>query len=148
MKKDEDNHPVKAIIITILYLLIFVGTAVGITFLTTSYSETGYFFKHTALFAAGIGLPLSLLAGLTAYYDKGTKKRMIFGFVSGALLLIYFVAVINSLNIGWEGEEYVYQITIPGILILIVITVLLRLIYYGLEYRIYNKKDNEGVTYY
>lgn len=152
MNRAEEKHPVKGMIITILYLSIFVGIAGIVTFLTTSYAEASHFFDGTAIFAAGIGVPLSIFAGLTAYHDKGTKKRMIFGYISGALMLIYFIAVLSSLNIGWQGEEYVYQLTIPGVLVLIAITVLLRFIFYGLEYRIYNKRkkrvEKQGVTYY
>ncbi|MFW6141801.1 MAG: hypothetical protein ACOC53_04510 [Candidatus Saliniplasma sp.] len=142
--EDDKRHPVKAVILTVLSLIIFVALVwIGVSMITSNIPEIGNIFQNTGMYAVLIGIPLAITIGITNYFSKGDKKRLVFGLISTALLIIYFVFILRSLNLGFEGDEFTYAITLPGIIILTVIACIIRGVLYGVEYYLYQKETVE-----
>ncbi len=144
MSKEEFNkHPIKASIFMILSLIFFIGLVwFGVSMATTEVPDMEHVFQNTAMYAVMLGIPLVITIGLTNYFDKGDKKRLIFGLISTGVLIAYFVMVLGSINLGFEGEEFTYTLTITGIIVLTVMACAVRGIFYALEFYIYQKEIN------
>lgn len=110
---------------------------------TSAIPEIEHIFQNTVTYAVLIGIPLAITIGISNYFSKGDKKRLTFGMVSTAILIIYFVFVLRSVNLGYQGEEYAYLITLPGIIILTVIACIIRGVIYGIEYYVYQKESSQ-----
>lgn len=139
--KEFTNHPIKATLLTIISLIVFVALIwFGVSMAITEVPEIEHVFQNTSLYAVLIGIPLAVTIGIANYFDKGDKKRLTFGLVSTALLIVYFVMVLGSINLGFEGEEYTYTLTITGIIILTIIGCAIRGGFYALEFHTYQKE--------
>lgn len=152
-REEKSGHLIKAIIGTIVFLFLFVGLiAIGRYLVIETIPEFESVFQNTLLYAAAIGIPLSIVFGLTQYFNKGSTKRLGFGLLTVLLSIIYFVLVLTSINLGYEGEEFIYNLTMPGLIILIVVGSILKGVFYGLEYHTYRDKKEEkmeeDVQYY
>nr|AGF92950.1 membrane protein [uncultured organism] len=150
-----DRRPIRAGIVFTLYLLILVlGIYAGKEIIMQTNPQFSHIFNGTVMTAAIFGVPVAITAGLTAYFDLGEIYRMIFGIIHPALLIVYVVMLVNSLNIGWEGETYSYYIGMPGILFLIAVALIVKAIYYVVEYYVYWKREQrreeegEGIPAY
>ncbi len=129
----------------IYFLLAVVFVSLGIYVLLIYQPDMDFLFDKTMLHSIIIGTPLALFAGLTAYYEKGEVNRLIFSMIKVALSIIYFVALFASINLGWEGDEFIYNISLSGLLVLIIIALVLNAIYHILEYIIHRPKYPEKV---
>ncbi|MGM0404803.1 MAG: hypothetical protein ACQEQM_01510 [Thermoplasmatota archaeon] len=142
--KESEKHPIKAALSFVLSLIFFVIIVwIGISMATSAIPEIEHIFQNTATYAVLIGIPLAITIGIGNYFSKDDKKRLAFGMVSTAILIIYFVFVLRSVNLGYQGEEYAYLITIPGIIILTVIACIIRGAIYGIEYYVYQKESSQ-----
>lgn len=144
MELDFDRHLIKGIIMTIVYLVVFVILVwIGITLLLSNVPDAGYIFENTLIYAVALGVPMAAFAGLAGYFDKGERYRLLFAEILTALTAVYFIVVLRSLNLGWTGEDYEYTLTVPGILLMIVLVLILKGSYHGVEYYIHRKKKRE-----
>ncbi len=142
--EESEKHPIKAAISIVLSLIFFVIIVwIGISMVTSAIPEIEHIFQNTVTYAVLIGIPLAITIGISNYFSKGDKKRLTFGMVSTAILIIYFVFVLRSVNLGYQGEEYAYLITLPGIIILTVIACIIRGVIYGIEYYVYQKESSQ-----
>jgi len=151
---DKDYHPVKAAVTAVLALVFFVVLVwYGVDMITTEVPEIEHVFQNTSFYAVLIGIPLVITIGLSNFFSKGDKKRLISGIVSTGVLMLYLYMVLNSVVLGFEGDEYTYSITFPGIIILSLIGAAIRGSYYGFEYFLYQKESEieepeEDIQYY
>ena len=142
--EESEKHPIKAAIYFVLSLIFFVIIIwLGISIVTSTIPEIEHIFQNTHTYAVLIGIPLAITIGIANYFGKGDKKRLALGIVSTVIMIIYFVFVLSSVNLGFRGEEYTYLITIPGIIILTFIACIVRGVIYGMEYYIYKKKSSQ-----
>ncbi|MFO7791868.1 MAG: hypothetical protein R6W73_02660 [Candidatus Saliniplasma sp.] len=139
--KEIKNHPIRAAIFAILSLILFVALIwFGVSMATTMVPEIEHIFQNTAMYAVLIGIPLAITIGITNYFGKGDKRRLVFGLISTGVLIIYFVMILRSINLGFEGDEYSYTLTITGIIVLTVIACAIRGVFYVLEFHTYKKE--------
>jgi len=139
-----ESHPIKAVIMAVVYLVVFgILPFLLISFLNSMFGDISSLFNDTGMIALALSIPLTILAGVAGYFDKGEIYRMIPGITLSIFTIIYFVAVIGTLNLGWEGDDYTYALTMPGIILLIVIVLLVKAGYFPLEYYVFQKKKDE-----
>ncbi len=141
----KEKHPVKAVITGILYVVVFVVLVwLGITILLGMEPEMEFLFNNTLFYAVMLGIPMSALAALGAYFEPGEMYRLIFTVSCVIVSLFYFVFVLGSLDLGWHGDEFVYSISMGGILILIIILMVLKVGYNITEYALCRNKLKAG----
>ncbi|MGM0510728.1 MAG: hypothetical protein ACQESD_06340 [Thermoplasmatota archaeon] len=139
-----ETHPVKAVIMAVVYLVVFgVMPFILISILTSTFGDIAFLFNNTGMMALLLSIPLAILAGVAGYFDKGEIYRMIPGIVLSVFTMIYFVVVIGTLDLGWEGDDYTYALTMPGIILLIVLVLLVKAGYFPLEYYVFQKKRDD-----
>ncbi len=141
------RYPYWMIFVLIIYLLFSVVLVwIGVNQIETRAPELSFMFEGTIRYAVMFGVPMSVFAGLTSYFSKGDLQRLVFGLMTSALLVLYLYFVMNSLNLGWQGDELVYTITPSGILILFIIAAALKGIYHVLEFFVHKGKGEEEVV--
>ncbi len=152
---EQDRHPIRAgIVFTLYFILLVIGIYAVNEMIMQTNPQFDHVFKDAVTIAAILGVPVAITAGLTAYFDRGEIYRMVFGIIHPVILIIYFVMLVNSLNIGWEGETYSYSVGMPGILFLIAVALIVKAIYYVVEYYVYWKREQrreeegEGIPAY
>lgn len=138
-----ETHPIKAVVMAVVYIVAFgVLPYVLIWFATTNMGDIAFLFDNTGMMAIALSIPLAVLAGVASYFDKGELYRMIPGIILSVFTIIYFIVVLGTLNLGWEGDDYTYALAMPGIILLIVITLLVKAGYFPLEYYVFQKKKD------
>lgn len=146
MNREVETHPIKAVIVTAVYIFLSVALVyIVVTLVTGIDPELEFLFENTILYAAAIGIPMSVLAGLTAYFGPGDVYRLIFGIARVITSIVYFVFVLGSVNLGWEAETFNYDIVMTGLMFLIIVGFALRIVYFITEYWITKDKlDSEA----
>ncbi|MFO7991366.1 MAG: hypothetical protein R6U61_03610 [Thermoplasmata archaeon] len=146
MNREVETHPIKAVGVTIIYILLsVVSVFVLVNLVINAEPELEFLFENTIMYAAAIGIPMSVLAGLTAYFGPGDVYRLIFGVARVITSIVYFVVVLGSVNLGWEDEAFNYDIAMTGLMFLIIVGFALRIAYYITEYWITKDKlDSEA----
>ncbi len=120
-----------------------VSVSLGVYILLAYHPEMDFLFEGTVLYAILIGTPVAIFAGLSAYYEKGELHRLVFSIIRVALSIIYFIVLFASINLGWEGDEFIYSISLTGLVLLTIIALILNGIYHALEYIIHRPKPPE-----
>lgn len=142
MDDQFERHPIKAVIVSAVYFIFLVlSVYLVVNTLLDRFPEMGYIFNNTLNYALMIGIPVAILAGLTAYFDKGEIYRMLFGEGRVALTIIYVIFMSRSLNIGIQEQGISFELTIPGIITLVIIGLVLRGIFYLVEYYVYPEEE-------
>ena len=143
MKKDKfQRHPIKAVFAFIGYfLLLVVFVYFGIRTLLNQYPDFSYMFNNTITYAVYIGTPVSVLAGLTGYFDKGEIYRLLFGEGRVALMILYIIIITGSIFLGYKEQGASFEITVPTIILLIIVGLILRGLFYLLEFYTYKDKE-------
>ncbi len=140
-----DRHPIKAAIIGIVYvILLIIVPIVSISMITSSYPGHQHIFEGIINDIILFGSITALLASVTAYFDKHEIYRMLSGIGKTGAMGVYIFTVITGLDLTIDIEQVTAEITIPGILTLMMILVILRAGYFPLEYYLYGIKD-EGM---
>lgn len=159
MNYDKNKiHPLKAVLFTIFSLILFVGLIwFVVNMISTEIPEIEHVFQNTAIYAVILGIPLAITIGITNYFGKGDKNRLVFGLISSVIFILYFVVVLGSINLGFEGEDFTYTLTITGIIVLTVIACSIRGAFFALEFYTYQKdtktkgvqkEEHKEVEYY
>lgn len=142
MNIEENRHPMKAVIMGVIYLvLLVIVPLVSISMITSSYPNYEYIFDDVTSTIIIFGTITAVLGGVTAYLDKGEIYRMLSGIVKTVFLGVYIFTIIRRLNLYIETEQIAAEIAIPGILALMMILVILKAGYFPLEYYLYGIKD-------
>lgn len=137
----EVRHPLKAIAVTVIYLVISVVLVwLAVTVIKSGGSELDFLFNDTRIYIIATGIPMSALAGATSYFDKSEKQRMIAGIFAALSMAFYVFFVLRSLDLGWQEEEFVYRIMPSGFLILFMIAIALKGVNHIFEYYAYRKE--------
>ncbi len=100
-------------------------------------------FDNTVMYAVLIGVPVAITIGITNFLQKGDNKRLILGLISTGLLVVYFWMVLGSINLGFEGDGYTYNLTMPGIILLTVVACIIRGLFFVIEFYTYKKRSGK-----
>ncbi len=131
----NDRHPVKAAIVGIIFVVIFVVLVwLGVNILLSMEPEMEFLFNDTIFYAALFGVPMAALAAMSAYFEPGELYRLVFSISGVPVSILYFIFLFGSLDLGWHGDEFIYSISMSGILMLIVIFLILKGGYNVTEY--------------
>nr|AGF93033.1 membrane protein [uncultured organism] len=145
MNSEENRHPIKAMIMGIVYLvLLVIVPIVSISMITGSYPDYEYIFEDVTSNIIIFGTIVAVLGAITAYFDKGEIYRMVSGITKTGFLGIYIFSVISGLDLSIDIEQVTAEIALPGILALMLILVVIKAGYFPLEYYLYGIKD-EGM---
>ena len=136
------RHPAKAIAIGVLSLIfmaiipfLFVATLSG--FIAQSGGDPSKYFHNTGMYVLVLGTLFSIFAALGAYYEKGSGKRLAFTIISAILLALWGYLFIGSMSIYYEGDTYAYEVLVPGIALVLMLFLSIRVIYRVVEYLVY-----------
>lgn len=141
----SERHPVKAVIVGILYIFIFVVLVwLGVNILLGIEPEMEFLFNNTVYYATILGIPMAALAAISAYFEPGELYRLVFSLAGVVVSIFYFIFVLGSLDLGWHGDEFVYSISTGGILMLIIILMILKGSYRVTEYVLCRDKKEEN----
>lgn len=142
MNSEENRHPIKAVIMGIVYfVLLVIIPIVSISMITGSYPDYEYIFEDVTSNIIIFGTIVAVSGAITAYFDKGEIYRMISGIVKSGFLGIYIFTVMRGLDLSIETEQITAEIALPGILALMMILIICRAGYFPLEYYLYGIKD-------
>ena len=146
MNNEENRrHPIKAVIMGIVYLvLLIIVPLASISIITSSYPNYEYIFDDVTSTIIIFGTITAVLGGVTAYFDKGEIYRTVSGVTKTGFLGIYIFTVMSGLDISIDTEQFTAEITLPGILTLILILVIIKAGYFPLEYYLYGIKDKRA----
>ncbi len=138
----EERHPIRALVITVLYLVFAVGIVwFLITTIKADVPELDFLFNDTRMYVIATGIPMAVLAGTTSYFAKGEKPRMAAGVFAAVSMAFYIFFVLSSLDLGWQEDEIMYTITPSGLLILFMVAVALKGVYHVMEYFTYREEE-------
>jgi len=139
--KSEKRGLVLPSIIGIAHFLVFVVIAVSVLFYVSSlYPELKGLFQNTYYYMILFGTLIAFFATTTAYFNKGEISRMGSGIVKIFCLFVYTVSVYNNLDFTIELENFVANVSFPGLLDLKIGLLVLYGVYFVFEYFIYNKE--------
>jgi hypothetical protein len=143
------RHTIRAILIAILYFVFLIALPLGFVISVSSYilsagGDSSKYFHNTSLYILVLGTLTTLFAALSAYYEKGDKKRLAYGILSAVFLVLWGYFFIESMSIYYEGDTYAYEVLVPGIGIAIAISLSFKIIYRVVEYYAYRGDFENG----
>ncbi len=102
------------------------------------------YFNNTSLYIMMFGTSTTIFASVGAYYERGSVKRLLFALASSILLALWGYFFIGSMNIYYEGDTYAYEVFVPGIALILAISLSFKAIYRIVEYLAYRKECSGG----
>lgn len=142
--EEHDRHPIKAGIIGAVYFVLLVIVALAsISMITSSYPDYEYIFEGVITNIIIFGSLTSIVAAVTAYFDKGEIYRMISGILKTVFMAVYIFTFITGLDLSIEIEQVTAELAIPGILGLIMILMVVKAGYFPIEYYLYGIRDEQ-----
>ncbi|MFW6176139.1 MAG: hypothetical protein ACOC40_00420 [Thermoplasmatota archaeon] len=142
--EQHERHPIKAVIVGIVYFILLVVVAlISISMITSAYPGYAYIFDGVTMNILIFGTLVSILGAVTAYLNKGEIYRMISGIAKTVGLAVYIYTFITGLDLNIEIEQVTAEISIPGILMLLMILMGAKAGYFVLEYYLYGIKDEK-----
>ncbi len=145
----EDRSAILAVLIAAAYLVLTVGIVfLAITLIKAQAPVLDFLFNNTRIYVLAVGIPMSIFAGLTSYYGKGEKQRMIWGILTAVSMGSYIFFVLGSMDIGWQEDELVYSITPTGFMLLFAVVFTLKGLYHIAEYYTYLESPPQAIPEY
>ncbi len=142
--KDPERHPIKAVIVGLIYFVLLVVVAfISISMITSSFPDFEYIFDDITRNIIIFGTFVAILAAVTAYFDKGEIYRMISGIGKTGFMAIYIFTSLTGLDISVEIEQVTAEIAIPGIILLMMAMMVMKAGYFPLEYYLYGIRDEK-----
>ncbi len=140
---NDKGRPLRAVLVLSAYLVISV-IVIYIVISQLTALEPGFedFFQNTITYALAFGIPMSIFAGLSAYFRPGETLRLILCLITTVIMALYVYFVTGSISLGWDADTFTYTITKGGLIILILVAVALKGVYHVIEYFI-EKEDEE-----
>ena len=129
----------------VLYALVFVLLPIWfIGFISDYLIANGLspddYFHGTQTYILIFGSLLSVFAGLTGYFEKGSPHRLGAGIVGALFLVLWGYFFIDSMSIFYAGSTFSYTVLVPGIAVILAITFSIRIFYRLVEYAAYRNE--------
>ncbi len=139
----------KAIAVGTLYFIFIVFLPLLFVSMVSFYiakngGDPSRYFDNTSLYILIFGMGTTIFASLGAYYEKGNAKRLALTLTSSVLLALWGYFFIGSMNIYYEGDTYAYEVLVPGIALILAISLSFKAIYRIVEYLVYRKEHLGG----
>ncbi len=143
------GHAGKASVVGILYFIFLVAVPLGFVTILSSYigaagGDPSRYFHGTALYILLLGTGTAILASLGAYYEKGSGKRLAFALGSSVFLALWGYFFIGSMSIYYMGDTYAYEVFVPGIAVVLALSLSFKIVYRIVEYYVYKDEYREG----
>ncbi|MFP4001788.1 MAG: hypothetical protein ACOCTN_05440 [Candidatus Natronoplasma sp.] len=137
------------VLVGLFHFLIFVVIAsMALYYVSGIHPDLEKVFQMAFPYVVVFGTLITFSAVATSYFDKGEFLRLGSGVGKAFCFLAYGIGIYNSLDLSIHIENFVADVTFPGLLALKVTLIIFYGGYFVLEYFLYSKEREEEETLY